>query len=468
MNIAKRAFDRSAPCLLTVIFFLLFVLVPFESQAYAPTVCSGKLSNGLAYYIHHDPYSKKHISLDFVIKAGSLDEQEDERGFSHLIEHSINARMQFKGQNISDLRCGIWDLSGPNIESVTTYVFTQFHFDISMAIPRGLEEGLLGFSQALFPFSLEEQDFQAMKEEILEEIKEARLSHIESWKEWRIAQEYPSYKHPIGNPDIISNASIEKIYQFYQKNYQPDRIAVIIIGNIDVEVVKSMVEKHFSHIPVTDYEGCKRDVLEHCSVGHSVYVDKYLPDPLISLTKPLPWMSLSDRLIYSVLTRLLSEHLNTCANAAGAKFSKPILETSRYPAMFRLTVSLDDDLEAGIDHLRSALDSCFSYPMTNDRLELIIAEMKNDLESMGEKGNDPALIEFYREQFISPNNSLDHPIYRSFILNFIDAEHINGLIPGFLDFSHASLRSFNENAKLISPDLFSKLKNTDLRRSYVD
>jgi zinc protease len=467
MNISKKAFAQSAPCLLTVIFFLLFVLVPFESQAHDSEVCSGKLSNGLAYYIHHDPYSKKHISLDFVIKAGSLDEQEEERGFSHLIEHSIVERMQFKGKKLTDLRCGIWDLSGPTIETVTTYVFTQFHFDVSMAIPRGLEEVLLGFSQALFPFSLEEQDFQVMKEEILGEIKDVWLSHIESWKEWRIAQEYPSYKHPLGNPEIISNASIEKIYQFYQKNYQPDRVAIILIGNIDVEVAKSMIEKYFGHIPVTDHEECKRDILEPCSVENSVYIDKYLPEPLISLTKPLPWMSQSDRLIYSVLTRLLSEHLNKCANIAGAKFSKPILETSRYPAMFRLTVSLDDDLEAGIDHLRAALDSCFSYPMTNDRLDLIIADMKNDLESVREKGNDPALIEFYRDQFMSPNDML-HPDYRSFIMNFIDAEHINRMIPGFLDFSHASLRSFNENAKLILPDLFSKLKNTDLRRSYVD
>ncbi|MFI5343959.1 MAG: M16 family metallopeptidase, partial [Chlamydiales bacterium] len=353
MNISKRASDRSTPCLLTFIFLLLFVLVPFESQAHGPTFCSGKLSNGLAYYIHHDPYSKKHISLDFVIKAGSIDEQEDERGFPHLIEHSISARMQFKGKEISDLRCGIWDLSGPHIESVTTYAFTQFHFDISLAIPRGLEEGLLGFSKALFPFSLERQDFQSIKEEILDEIEEARLSPIESWKQWRIAQEYSPYKHPLGNLNTISNASLEKIYRFYQKIYQPDRIAAIIIGNIDVEIAKSLIEKHFGHIPVTDHEESRRDILGPFSVGSSVYVDKHLPDPLISLTKPLSWMSQRNRLIFSVLTRLLSDHLNKCANVAGVKFSKPILETSRYPAMFRLTVSLDDDLEAGIDHLRS-------------------------------------------------------------------------------------------------------------------
>ncbi|MFI5344235.1 MAG: hypothetical protein ACHQUC_08450, partial [Chlamydiales bacterium] len=138
-----------------------------------------------------------------------------------------------------------------------------------------------------------------------------------------------------------------------------------------------------------------------------------------------------------------------------------------------LTVSLDDDLEEGINHLGSALNSCFRYPMTDDRLDLIKAEMKNDLKIIREKGNDPALIEFYRDQFISPNDSLemDHPDYRPFILDFINAEDINLMIPAFLDFSHASLRSFNENAKLISPDLFSKLipKNTDLRRSsYVN
>ncbi len=82
--------------------------------------------------------------------------------------------------------------------------------------------------------------------------------------------------------------------------------------------------------------------------------------------------------------------------------------------MLRLTVSLDDDLEAGIDHLRTALNSCFSYPITENQLDLIKAEMKNDLKIIREKGNDPSLIEFYRDHFILTASSLetDHPDLR--------------------------------------------------------
>jgi len=250
MHFPKKASAKSIPLSpLTCFFLLLFLLIPFKSYA-DTSFCSGQLLNGLTYFIHHNPLSKKHISLDFVIKVGPLDEQEDEKGFSHLIEHSLGHNMEFKGKKITDLRCQIWDFSSPNIEALTTYDFTQFHFDISLAIPQALEETLLGMAKPLSPFFLDEPYLRSMKDEILEELDEIELSPVESWKRWKITQEYPQYrdKHPQGTQETISQASVEKLHQFYEKKYQPHRMALIIMGNVDLQRTKELIEKNFGHL----------------------------------------------------------------------------------------------------------------------------------------------------------------------------------------------------------------------------
>ena len=474
MNISKRASERSTPQLFNFIFLLLFVFIPFESQADNPAFCSGRLQNGLSYYIHHDPYSKHHTSLDFVIKAGSLDEQEDERSFSHFIEHTVLDKIQFKDKKLTDLYCEIWDYIYPDIGAVTSYHFTQYHFEISLAIPRGLEEGLLGFSNALSQFSLDEQELQEMKEELLEELDENQLNPLTSWKEWRIGQEYPPYrdKSPFGNQQAISKASIEKIQQFYRDKYLPQRIAVVIIGNVDLNKTKELIEKQFGHFhaaqePIT----CRPDsapVLQESSV----YINQRLKNTCIALTKPLPRMSQRDFLVFSILTRRLSQHLNNCADTLQAAFFQPILEILTYPKMLRLTVTLWDGFEESLDQLKVALKSFYSQPITEDQLDQIKAEMKHHLKILQEKGNDPSLVAFYRDHFILNASSLeaDHPDLRIALLDTIHTKEINQALQTFPGFCQVSLGSYDEKTALISPDLISKLilKNTDDWRNAYD
>lgn len=472
MKISKRAPDRSIPHSF-LIFLLFFVFTHFKSYADNSSFCSGQLSNGLTYYIHHDPHSRHHTSLDFVVKAGSLDEQEDERGFSHLIEHNVLHKVQFKGKKLTDRYCEIWDYIYPNIGAVTSYHFTHYHFEISLAVPRGLEEGLLGFSNALSQFPLDEHDLQEMKEELLEELDENQLSPITTWKEWRIGQEYPPYrnKDPFGNQKAISNASLEKIHQFYREKYHPNRIAVVIIGNVDLNRTKELIEKQFGHFPAVHETISFRPNLEPALQESSVYINQRLKNICISLSKHLPRMSQRDFLVFSIFTRMLSQYLSDCAAAPQTAFSQPILEILTHPEMFRLTVTLSDGFEESIDQLKGALKSFFNQSITEDQLDPIKAEMKNNLKILREKGNDPSLTDFYRDHFILKGFSLeiDHPDLRIVLLDTIHAEDINQALQTFQGFSQASLASPDEKTTLMSTELLSKLLlKTDYWRNSHD
>jgi zinc protease len=446
---------------------LIFLLNPFKSYGDNSSFSSGRLHNGLTYYIHHDPHSKKHILLDFIIKVGSLDEQEDEKGFSHLIEHSILDKMQFKDKSISDSQCEIWDFTRPNIGAVTSYNFTQYHFEISIAIPQGLEEGLLGFSKTLSQFFLDEQELQDAKDTVLHEIVNSRLSPIESWKHERIVQEYPPYqnKHPFGSQESILRANLEKVSDFYKKYYQAHYLAVIIVGNVDLEETKHLVEKYFGGISAVTEKKTTTYHPESSSKETWVYINEGLKGTFISLAKQIPKMSPRDSLAFSILTQMLSLHLRNCAAVPQSTFSQPILETSTYPEILRLTASLTENFEEGIDQLKGSLKSFFNQSITADQLDQIKVQMKNNLQAIRVSGDDPFLSEFYRDHFILNASSLekDHPYLRISLLDTLHVEDINQMLQSFKGFSHVSVGSFDEKTTLISPDLLSRLllKNGD-------
>ncbi len=88
---------------------------------------------------------------------------------------------------------------------------------------------------------MDEQDLQAMKEELLEEIEENQAFSHRNLEGMENSPRISSLsKHPLleiqrQSPMLLLKRSINSI----EKNYHPQRIAVIIIGNIDVERVKS-------------------------------------------------------------------------------------------------------------------------------------------------------------------------------------------------------------------------------------
>src|SRR5258706_15612038 len=69
----------------------------------APDIKTGALPNGLKFYIRKNARPEKRVSLRLAVKAGSLEEHDDQLGLAHLIEHmAFNGSEHFKsGEGVS-------------------------------------------------------------------------------------------------------------------------------------------------------------------------------------------------------------------------------------------------------------------------------------------------------------------------------------------------------------------------------
>jgi zinc protease len=54
---------------------------------------------------------------------------------------------------------------------------------------------------------------------------------------------------PIGTPEVLKSFTAERLRDFYHTWYRPDRMAVVVVGDVDPAAVEPLIAKHFGAMP---------------------------------------------------------------------------------------------------------------------------------------------------------------------------------------------------------------------------
>ncbi|MFM5886415.1 MAG: M16 family metallopeptidase, partial [Novosphingobium sp.] len=101
----------------------------------------GELPNGLRYAVRNNGVPPGQVSIRVRIDAGSLYENDSERGFAHLLEHMVFRQSRYLGDGAAIpafQRLGATFGSDTNAE--TSPVSTTFKLDLPNATPASLDE----------------------------------------------------------------------------------------------------------------------------------------------------------------------------------------------------------------------------------------------------------------------------------------------------------------------------------------
>ena len=90
MKILKQIF--------TIFIFLIISIFSYSKPLEnSDKLITGKLDNGLEYYIYKNKKPESNATLNLVVKVGSLMEENDEQGIAHFMEHmAFNGTTKFK------------------------------------------------------------------------------------------------------------------------------------------------------------------------------------------------------------------------------------------------------------------------------------------------------------------------------------------------------------------------------------
>src|SRR5262245_4373421 len=130
----------------------------------------GKLSNGITYYVRQNALPAKRVSLRLAVKAGSIDEANDQRGLAHMLEHmAFNGSTHFKPGELVAYFESIGVAFGAHVNAYTSYDETVYMLDVPTDRAGALDHGLQALSDFAGGMSLTDKAVDKERGVVLEE-----------------------------------------------------------------------------------------------------------------------------------------------------------------------------------------------------------------------------------------------------------------------------------------------------------
>lgn len=218
-----------------------------------PEIKTGKLENGMTYFIRHNKEPEKRASFFFIQNVGALLENDNQNGLAHFLEHmAFNGTLHFPGKKmISSLeKHGV--AFGSNINAYTGQDETIYNLsDVPVDSPGLLDSCLLAMYDWSHFVSLTEKEIDAERPVITEEWRTRRDADFRMSKQYLpviLKDSKYAVRDVIGDLDVIKNFSYNILKQFYYDWYRTDLQAVAVVGDFDVNDMEKKIKALFSQL----------------------------------------------------------------------------------------------------------------------------------------------------------------------------------------------------------------------------
>ncbi len=306
-----------------------------ETMPLDPAVRTGVLDNGLTYYIRQNATPAQRAEVWLAINAGSLLEDDDQKGLAHFLEHMLfNGTRNFEGTELVAFLESLGMEFGPDVNAYTSFDETVYTLEVPTDDPARLETALKVLEEWAAYASLTPEEIDRERGVVIEE--------------WRLSEENAggrindqiiplifgdsryAARLPIGDPEVIKNAPPETLRRFYETWYRPDLMSVIAVGDFeDIDAVEAQIRERFGALPAateTPAERTSFDLPPQEGTDTMIVTDPEFPYTAVEVfyTEPArPLKTVGDYrelLAGSFATAILGERLEELRRTADAPY----------------------------------------------------------------------------------------------------------------------------------------------------
>ena len=219
-----------------------------------PAVRTGKLDNGMTYYIRHNDQPAQRAEFYLATDVGAFQETDDQDGLAHFLEHMcFNGTKNFPGKALLEWLQSIGAEFGRNINASTGFEQTQYMLNnIPVVRESVIDSCLLVLHDYSHFVTCDPAEIDAERGVILEERRTRRDA---SWRMFEKSLPYyygdtPYAKRTlIGGEEQLKTFAYESLTNFYTTWCRPDLQAVIVVGDVDVDQIEAKLKTIFADIP---------------------------------------------------------------------------------------------------------------------------------------------------------------------------------------------------------------------------
>jgi zinc protease len=363
-----------------------------------PAAHFGTLPNGVRYVVYPNKEPQGRASLRLLVLAGSLHENENQRGLAHFLEHmAFNGSTHYAPGTLVEFFQRMGMSFGGDTNASTYFDRTQYLLELPHTDETTLTEGLQVLSDDAGGLLLQAGEIDKERGIILSEKRTRDSVGFRTFVaqfEFMLGDTRLPKRVPIGLAEVITTASRERFTEFWDTWYRPEKLAVIAVGDFDPALVEKLIIAAFTPLtarapavpepalgPVPKFEG----------VRAHFHAEPESPATSVGITSVIPFVDEPDnaanrvkQLPRQIALAMLNRRFSELAKQEGAPFSAAsvgVNDTFRFirSASVELTckpAQWPAALAVGEQELRRALEHGFQ----SGELKEIVATYTNGLD----------------------------------------------------------------------------------------
>lgn len=210
----------------------------------------GRLANGMTYVIYKNKTPPGVASVWMRVAAGSVMEQDNQRGLAHFIEHmAFNGSKNVpEGEMVKLLeRDGLQ--FGADTNAQTSFFETVYMLNLPDAKNRVVDDALFLMRETAGNLLFNSGAIDRERGVVLGE-ERARASVGAAADEAQLKQILPGMKYPermpIGKVEVLKTAQRPVFMQFYNDFYRPEYTTLMVVGDVDPDRIETEIKQRFS------------------------------------------------------------------------------------------------------------------------------------------------------------------------------------------------------------------------------
>jgi zinc protease len=259
-------------------------------------IVRGELPNGLHYLIRHNSLPLKRAELRLVVNAGSILEDDAQRGVAHFVEHmAFNGTKRFPKADIVNFLERSGGRFGADLNAYTSFDETVYQLQIPTDTARLVNTALDILEDWAHDITFDPTEIKKERGVVIEEWRtglsaETRVQN----KQFPVMLRGSKYatRLPIGTKENLERFPAALARQFYREWYRPELMTVVAVGDFDVKEMEASIRERFSRIPksVNPKPRTYASVPNHDETLVSIETDKEYPSAEVTLL----WMKQRD------------------------------------------------------------------------------------------------------------------------------------------------------------------------------
>ena len=393
------------------------------------SVRTGTLPNGMKYYIRKNVKPEKKVEMRLAINAGSLLEDESQLGLAHFMEHmNFNGTKNFPGNKLVDALQSVGIKFGQHLNAYTSFDETVYMLPVPLDKPGNLDLGLKVMEDWAFNALLTDEEINKERGVVLEELRLGLGPDKRMMDKWLPKVAYNSQyakRLPIGSKDILENFKPEVLRKFHQEWYRPDLMALVVVGDINVDEVEQKVKTNFGKYknPAKPRERTVYGMPSHKETLVSVETD---PDATSSqvqlimkddgLKKPLITVAdYNKSIVQNLVNTMMNNRLRELTNSNNPPFTFGLVSYGNFlrtkEAFTGMAVTKDGGHLAALKVLLEEIERANRFGFTQTELDRAKSQILSGLERS------------YNNRDKTESSSL----VNEYVRNFLEAEVIPGI-----------------------------------------